>query len=415
MNFGIILTATLVAAVLGSVPLTPPEKCTRTWKKIGCFHDRIIPNRPLPYEVANHRDPINKNWDGHLINWQKWPESLHALACKCAALTKGRGHRYFGLQFYGECWTGPSLQYDRDGPSKSCIGIDYKACEDKSQTECVGKAFTNYIYDTHTDVETPTDGGWSTWQSWSSCTKSCGGGARERTRSCTNPRPSNGGQSCTGEKVEESSCNTDTCVPVCNKNIDIAVITDASTSVTSKNYLKVKEFVVKLTEEFHVGKDQTHFAMIHFAWRAYLDFNFADKEFWDVYNLRNKIMSSKYTYGGTRTDLALKMAEEKVFCDSCGTRGPNVPKVLIVITDGKSSYSSQTMTEASKGLKGKKVTIISMGIGRAIDNDELVEIATDREHVFVADDFKYMIDKLNSITRLSCQAQYDIDSFRMIE
>ena len=37
--------------------------------------------------------------------------------------------------------------------------------------------------------------------------------------------------------------------------------------------------------------------MIHFAWRAYLDFNFADKEFWDVYNLRNKIMASKYTYG----------------------------------------------------------------------------------------------------------------------
>ena len=54
--------------------------------------------------------------------------------------------------------------------------------------------------------------------------------------------------------------------------------------------------------------------------------------------------------GGTRTDLALKMAEEKVFCDSCGVR-PDVPKVLIVITDGKSSYTSTSMTQASKGLK----------------------------------------------------------------
>ena len=53
-------------------------------------------------------------------------------------------------------------------------------------------------------------------------------------------------------------------------------------------------------------------------------------------------------------------------------------------------------------LQDKKVTIISLGIGRAIDNDELVEIATDKEHVFVADDFKHMIHKLKSITKLSC-------------
>ena len=66
------------------------------------------------------------------------------------------------------------------------------------------------------------------------------------------------------------------------------------------------------------------------------------------------IINIRYTLshspGGTRTDLALKMAEEKVFCDSCGVR-PEVPKVLIVITDGKSSYSSKSMTQASKGLK----------------------------------------------------------------
>ena len=34
----------------------------------------------------------------------------------------------------------------RDGPSKRCIGNDYKPCEKNSDSECVGKAFTNYIY-----------------------------------------------------------------------------------------------------------------------------------------------------------------------------------------------------------------------------------------------------------------------------
>lgn len=73
----------------------------------------------------------------------------NSLACACEKKTRERGHRYFGLQLYGECWTGPSLQYDRDGPSKKCVGIDFQPCDDKDHTECVGEDFTNYIYDTY--------------------------------------------------------------------------------------------------------------------------------------------------------------------------------------------------------------------------------------------------------------------------
>ena len=53
---------------------------------------------------------------------------------------------------------------------------------------------------------------------------------------------------------------------------------------------------------------------------------------------------------GTRTDLALKMAEEQIFCDTCGTR-KDVTKVLVLITDGKGDAGSMPIAEASKGLK----------------------------------------------------------------
>ncbi|XP_057306541.1 coadhesin-like [Hydractinia symbiolongicarpus] len=382
----------------------PPEKCERTWKKIGCFHDRIIPDRPYPYELVNHRDPINPNWDSHLLDWKEWSASLHALACKCYSLAKEKGFRYFGLQFYGECWSGPSERYFRDGPSTKCIGNDFKSCNKSTDTECVGAPFTNYIYDTQSTKEKQAvPGGWSEWSSWSACSRKCGGGLKERMRTCTNPKPTYDGSYCEGEGSDSSECNTERCEPVCQKKLEIGVITDASTSVTSKNYRKVKQFVVDLTKEFKVGQDGVHFGMIHFSWGAHLDFTMKNRAYWNPYVLEQKILSSKYSYGGTRTDKALLMAEKEFFCDTCGNR-VGVPKVLIVITDGKSSSSSAPMTIATQGLKNNKVTIISMGIGHKIDEEELVEIATDKEHVFVIDDFNHLIDKLNAVLKLSCEA-----------
>uniref|UniRef100_A0A7N8YQG0 Complement component C7 n=1 Tax=Mastacembelus armatus TaxID=205130 RepID=A0A7N8YQG0_9TELE len=45
-------------------------------------------------------------------------------------------------------------------------------------------------------------GRWSCWSAWSSCSR----GRRSRSRSCSNPAPWNGGQSCTGEPTESSDC-----------------------------------------------------------------------------------------------------------------------------------------------------------------------------------------------------------------
>lgn len=58
---------------------------------------------------------------------------------------------------------------------------------------------------------TPVDGGWSIWGQWSKCTASCGGGVRSRTRTCTNPRPSNGGSKCGGISSSSSSCGATPC------------------------------------------------------------------------------------------------------------------------------------------------------------------------------------------------------------
>lgn len=382
--------------------IDPTEKCNKKWKKIGCYHDRVIPNRPLTVELVNHRDETSKVYDGHILNWYKWPQSLHALACACEKKSREKGYKYFGLQFYGECWSGDSHQYYRDGKKDGkCYGPDFKPCDDNADTECVGEAFTNYIYEVDGDVKTPENGGWTEWSEWTPCDRKCGSGQRVRERSCTNPPPSNGGKYCEGEGEEAGVCNIEPCSPVCKKKIEIGIVADASTSVTSKKYKIMKEFVVKLSEQFTVGKDGTHFGMLHYSWDPYVDFRMTDKKYWNPVELKKKIRSIEYPYGGTRTDLALYEADKAFFCSGCARKG--IPKVLIVITDGKSSMESDSMTDATKSMKAKGVKIISIGIHeKKIDKSELLEIASDKNHVFIIEDFKYLVDKLNTLVKLSC-------------
>lgn len=44
------------------------------------------------------------------------------------------------------------------------------------------------------------DGGWGEWGEWSECSRTCGGGVETQTRECNNPKPSNNGKYCVGDR-----------------------------------------------------------------------------------------------------------------------------------------------------------------------------------------------------------------------
>ncbi|VDI81772.1 Hypothetical predicted protein, partial [Mytilus galloprovincialis] len=60
--------------------------------------------------------------------------------------------------------------------------------------------------------EKKVDGAWTTWNSWGTCTVTCGGGTQDRTRSCTNPAPQYNGAACASNGLETQSCNTQVCI-----------------------------------------------------------------------------------------------------------------------------------------------------------------------------------------------------------
>ncbi|XP_060563621.1 uncharacterized protein LOC132722992 [Ruditapes philippinarum] len=56
-----------------------------------------------------------------------------------------------------------------------------------------------------------TDGGWSSWSSFGSCSDTCGRGVMMRSRTCTHPKPSLKGKHCEGSPVEITYCNRNPC------------------------------------------------------------------------------------------------------------------------------------------------------------------------------------------------------------
>ncbi|CAC5375287.1 unnamed protein product [Mytilus coruscus] len=83
---------------------------------------------------------------------------------------------------------------------------------------CWGQANTQHIsYKVELSIKTwerytSFDGGWSTYGSWSTCSKSCGGGTRFRNRTCSNPIASNGGKNCRGGTRETNACGIKPCL-----------------------------------------------------------------------------------------------------------------------------------------------------------------------------------------------------------
>ncbi|XP_061083689.1 thrombospondin-2 isoform X1 [Conger conger] len=57
----------------------------------------------------------------------------------------------------------------------------------------------------------PIDGSWGPWSPWATCSVTCGGGVRGRSRVCNSPRPQYGGKRCSGEPKSTDICNKQDC------------------------------------------------------------------------------------------------------------------------------------------------------------------------------------------------------------
>ncbi|CAH3126487.1 unnamed protein product, partial [Porites lobata] len=120
--------------------------CEQSYYKLGCYQDRRW-IRAMSELLINDRDPTSAKY-GMPVDWHNWNDYLQSLACRCAQAALNHSYIMFGLQNYGECWSGSDAcdQYSRHGDSKLCIGNNYTMCDLNDDSECIGKGNANFVY-----------------------------------------------------------------------------------------------------------------------------------------------------------------------------------------------------------------------------------------------------------------------------
>ena len=90
--------------------------------------------------------------------------------------------------------------------SRNCTSPPNKPCE---AGDCRGSSVDFEECDAHC---CPQDGGWSSWSTWTVCSKTCGcDGYQTRSRPCSSPTPKCGGYNCDGSNFESRRCNDKPC------------------------------------------------------------------------------------------------------------------------------------------------------------------------------------------------------------
>ncbi|XP_037701037.1 collagen alpha-4(VI) chain-like [Choloepus didactylus] len=162
---------------------------------------------------------------------------------------------------------------------------------------------------------------------------------------------------------------------------DIYFLIDGSGSINPEGFLEMKTFMNEVIKMFQVGPNRVQFGVVQYSQE--IESQFILSQYPSVAELKEAIDGIWQLGGGTMTGHALKSMKQ-VFAD---TARSNVPRFLIVITDGE---SNDPVAEAADGLRGDGVVIYAIGVGNANIN-ELNEIA--KEKIF----FVYDFDSLKAI------------------
>ncbi len=188
----------------------------------------------------------------------------------------------------------------------------------------------------------------------------------------------------------------------CNRSVDVFFLLDESGSVGSTNFQEsldfVKNFAKAFSDEKLRGKNGTRLGLSTF------DDNYKPHFYLSNYTNQSAYLSAisrvSYSGGGTLLGYALTRILTDQFSEDRGLRPEvdGVPRILIVLTDGRSGDSVST---PAKNVRDENIVIYAIGISN-YDDAQLKEIASSQSHVYELSSFTELETFISTITSSTC-------------
>ena len=166
-------------------------------------------------------------------------------------------------------------------------------------------------------------------------------------------------------------------------DIDLVFVLDASGSVTSKNFEKVKTFTKDILSSADIDNGNVRVGVNVFSSGNKVAFNL------NTFDNKNDVFSAidaiHYTGGGTYTPGALKTVRTEMFTAANGDRA-SVNNIAIVVTDG---VSNGNPIKSADEARSEGIHIFVIGIGSKLDTDQLNGMANKpaEKNMFLINDF----------------------------
>lgn len=180
---------------------------------------------------------------------------------------------------------------------------------------------------------------------------------------------------------------------------DIYFLIDESGSINTEEFPLMKTFILEFLLMFHIGPKHVRVGLVKFSSQPKREVNLLDIK--DRESFEDAVEKVYQEGGGTNIGKAIH--EMQSFFQEAVASRPNleIPRILIVITDGKSQDEVET---PAKLLREQGVIIYTIGV-RGANQHELEDISGDPGKTFMVNNFDALLQIRHNIIRKMCSKE----------
>ena len=167
----------------------------------------------------------------------------------------------------------------------------------------------------------------------------------------------------------------------CQSGIDLIFVLDSSGSIGRSNFQLIRNFVSNVIIHSDIGPDKTRVGVVQFSTSASVHFHL--NTHLTKSSLLDAVANIPYTGGQTDTAAGINLSIQ-LFNTTFGARprSSGIPRIAIVLTDGRSNVPQQTIAAAERS-HAANIISYAVGLGRRINIMELNTIASDPNSQYV--------------------------------